>query len=203
MTILIKDYTMSEHNKNRRKSRTKPQQDRGTKGRRAVVIHEGRKVVVTHPNPGYDVTMVRDFLDHLLLEVRVQHCENVRARKELDATGDINAAYKAVGKPTQAVAEQFAKYQKKYAAALVPANRIDCTNASDDEVRAVVRQVIPEIIARREEQIGHLEALQSLFDEALKCARVAFAPDRNGNLVEPVRPISVREVIDSSSTEPN
>ena len=54
--------------------RRKKQSDVRQKKRRAVQIDGNRRTHFEAIGPaGYDVEMIRDFLDHLLLELRTQH----------------------------------------------------------------------------------------------------------------------------------
>lgn len=172
------------------------------KGRTAVV-HDGDKttVITQRTNKGYDVQMIRDFLDHLLLEVRVQQFENLRSLKKLKATGDLDAARKAADETVPALVEQFAKYQRRYQTALIPATAIDGAGASEEEIRAFTTVALQKNIERRDEQIRHLEALQELFDEALLCAKVPYGFDKDGKPIQPVREFKVREVVDSITSD--
>ena len=47
-------------------------------------------------------------------------------------------------------------------------------------------------------QIGHLEALQDLFAEALRCARHPFGIDKDGNPMQPQVVYSVRDLADQA-----
>jgi hypothetical protein len=98
---------------------------------------------------GYDVAMIRDFLDHLAWELRIGHFENTTA------PGTINPE----------LAEQLAKYIRKYHCGLLIG---DVTSESrDSEGFAKLRATRAQ---EREQQLNALESLTSLFDEALLCA---------------------------------
>ncbi len=105
---------------------------------------------------GYNVTMIRDFLDHLAWELRIGHFENTTA------PGTINPE----------LADQLAKYMRKYHCGLLIG---DVTSESrDSEGFAKLRATRAQ---EREQQLKALESLTSLFDEALLCA------SRTGSLV--------------------
>jgi hypothetical protein len=97
----------------------------------------------------YDVEMIRDFIEHLLWEVRIGHFEAT------SADGAINPE----------LLEQIQRYQKKrQTIALLAANEIPASGR--DEVGALKRRMA-EV---RQRQVDHLEALHTLFEEALFCA---------------------------------
>ena len=96
----------------------------------------------------YDVAMIRDFLDHLLWELRISHHES--------QTSKINPE----------LAEQLEKYQKKrQTVGLLFATGID-GNPDPDKYRQF-QTLRGEV---RKSQLLCLEALQSLFREALESA---------------------------------
>jgi hypothetical protein len=186
----------NKHDKEQRRKRKLRERD-GAKQRTAIVRDgEKRTVVQQHGPKGYDVQMIRDFLDHLLLEVRTQHYENLKLLTALGATDDLSTARKVTEEVSQKIVAQFVPYQQRYQSALIACNVIDRTNASDAEARAVTLAVAKAGLARRDEQIGHLEALKDLFDEALACARLPFGEDQHGRLVSPHVVHKVRELAD-------
>lgn len=159
----------------------------------------GGGVAVIHPaNKGYNVPMIRDFLEHLLLEVRCQQSENIKVLRGLDSAGNVEEAIASGNAPTSAVTEEFSKYLTRYESALIAANVFNSENATDAERREVMQVVLEKNIARREEQIGHLEALQELFEEALNCAKVPFGLDEQGNPVQPYVVHKVRKIVDDA-----
>lgn len=168
---------------------------------RTAIQRDGDKATVIHQatDKGYHVQMIRDFLDHLLLEVRVQHFENLKALRALDTTEELGSALRGqpVG-PGDAIIQQFMKYQAQYNSCLVAAQAIDGTNASDTEMRAATIAVLTKNLEKRDEQIGHLEALQELFDEALACAKLPFGIGQDGQLVQPQNVFPVRQMMDSA-----
>lgn len=166
--------------------------------RRVAFQRDGRSghVVAQNSTKGYNVAMIRDFLDHLLLEVRVQHKENVLMLRKLQSSNDLASSIKVANEPSPAEIEQFIKYQSQYESALIEANAFNDENATMAETTEVIRAVMEKNKERRDEQIGHLEALQELFDEALACAKLPFGFDRDGNRIQPCVVRNVRELID-------
>ena len=147
---------------------------------------------------GYDVEMIRDFLAHLLLEVRVQNFEQQKWLRTLAATDDLDATTKAMEQPSENLVRQFTEFQKKYQSALIPTTVFDRENASPAESKDVAVAVVTAIRRKRDEQIGHLEALTDLFEEALRCARQPFGVDDKGNPIEAQRVYKVRELLDGA-----
>lgn len=171
---------------------------------RVVKYRAGKDThVLKHPTgKGYDVNMVRDFLDHLLLEVRVQQYENQLALRGMEAGLDATSANDEVkAKEAKIIDEQFTHYLKKYECALISTNVIDDKGATSEEKDRFVKKLYQLNIARREEQIGHLEALAGLFDEALSCAKYPFGPTADGNMAMPHRVWRVARYKDSK--DPN
>jgi hypothetical protein len=76
------------------------------------------------------------------------------------------------------------------------ASCIDTANASEAEAKQFAALIMKQMMETRDEQIGHLEALQELFEEALVCARTPFGSTPDGILVEPQRIFRVREIAD-------
>jgi hypothetical protein len=103
---------------------------------------------------GYDVPMIRDFLDHLLWEVRIVHFESTAA------PGTINPE----------LGEQLKKYMSKYHCALMRATDLvgeGLPEATFQRAARYWRTARQEVTAS---QIAHLEGLQGLFREAMDCA---------------------------------
>jgi hypothetical protein len=99
----------------------------------------------------YDVAMIKDFLDHLLWEVRISHHES--------QTNKINPE----------LAEQLGKYQKKrQTVGLLFATEIGVASCSQDPDKFREFQRLKGEF--RNSQLLCLEALQSLFAEALENA---------------------------------
>ncbi|MGE3408255.1 MAG: hypothetical protein AB7I37_15665 [Pirellulales bacterium] len=157
-----------------------------------------RVAVIQHTTKGYDVPMIRDFLEHLLLEVRCQQAENIKVLRGLGSAESVEKAIASGHVSTPAVIEEFDKFREQYDSALVVATVFGVENATDDESREVMQVLLGKNIARREEQIGHLEALQDLFDEALSCAKLPFGTDEQGNPVQPFVEHEVRKIVDDA-----
>lgn len=142
--------------------------------------------------------MIRDFLAHPLLELRVPHFEQQEWLKTLGATDDLDATKKAMEKPLENLGRQFAEFQEKDQTALIASNAFDGANASLAESKAVIMAIAPKIRRKRDERIGHLEALQDLFEEALRRARLPFGFDEEGNPIQPQLVHNVREILDEA-----
>jgi hypothetical protein len=151
---------------------------------------------------GYDVEMIRDFLENLLLEVRVQHYENLTGLKMMEKHGDAEILREADNEiVSPALVEQLHKYGKKYQTQLTFADVIDRENATQTEINIVTEAFLGAATQKRDEQLGHLEALQELFDEALMCAKVPFGALSDGNVCRPTRVFCVREWIDQQNQD--
>ncbi len=154
-------------------------------------------VIRQNNSKGYDVEMIRDFLDNLLLELRVQHYENLTGLRIMEEHGDQRILREVADQHTDpALAEQFNKYLAKYQAQLIFDHVIDGENATQAEIDIVTEAALGALTQKRDEQIGHLEALQELFDEALMCAKVPFGVLTDGSVFGPKHAIRVREWID-------
>lgn len=180
---------MSNKVRKAQKRKVKLQKRQKSSRERIAVSHDGktRTVIRQGTDKGYDVQMVRDFLDHLLLEVRVQHYENLKSLKALTKTNDMKLAYAAAAEPSESIFNEMSVFQRKYATALVVSNVVNGEDATESDVKEFTKEMLQANIERRDIQIGHLEALQDLFEEALMCARVPFGIDRDGNPVGPQR----------------
>ena len=180
---------MSNKVRKAQKRKMKLQKRQKSSRQRIAIHHDGetRTLIQQHTDKGYDVQMVRDFLEQLLLELRVQHYENLKALRALESTNDMKQAYAAAAEPSDSIINQMTVFQSKYATALMASNVIDGDDATEREVKEFAKELLQTNIERRDSQIGHLEALQDLFEEALMCARVPFGIDRDGNPVGPQR----------------
>ena len=102
----------------------------------------------------YDVEMIRDFLDQLRLEVRLRMLENTEGPGERHP--DLLA--------------ELRKFAEKYDAGLLLAWDLrpeGCTGEEYEAVRSYLRKARGE---GRRLQLEHLDALEELFREALRCA---------------------------------
>ncbi|HID78440.1 MAG TPA: hypothetical protein EYP56_20925 [Planctomycetaceae bacterium] len=132
------------------------------------------------PRP-YDVEMIRDFLDHLLLEVRHQYQEYWQRARDPDSQRQADPQ----------LTRQLATYEQKYASRLVEWHAVDPRGASPEEVRRAVQVLSVRLARRRREQLRHLEALGELFDEALACVLVS----RGSSPGKVIRPVSKRRAV--------
>lgn len=181
------------------KKRNHSAKQRRHKTNRVARQKQGNRTdVFQHRNAkGYDVPMIRDFLEQLLLEVRVQHYENLQSLALLRKHGDVGAMCQAADKSiSPALVEQLQQYLRKYETQLIYGDAVDGENASQVEINEVTEAFIHEMTVFRDEQIGHLDALQELFDESLTCAKLPFGISRDGHFCSPNRVLKVREWID-------
>jgi hypothetical protein len=189
----------SKHEKdNRRKQKLRERAD--AKRKRTVIVRDGdqRSVIKQGNNKGYPVQMIRDFLDHLLLEVRTQHYENQRALKALGSTDDLKSAMKLIEQSSEKLENQFLTYQERYQSALIARHVIDGKDVPEAVYKAAIVAVAKGMLAKRDEQIGHMEALQDLFKEALYCATLPFGVDGEGNPIQPEIFHKAREMADQA-----
>jgi len=107
------------------------------------------------PKASYDVPMIRDFLDHLLWELRISHYELTTPKTD---------------KVHQELKGQLTKYVKKRnTVGLLASNQLAASATPDEVERASV--ILKERLSnQRKVAIDHLEALADVFDEALRCA---------------------------------
>lgn len=181
---------------NRKNRKSRP---RGRGVNRAAQQKDGDKIQVFRQTDGtgYDVEMIRDFLENLLLEVRVQHYENLQALQLTEKHGDLRTVCEELDRNiSPALVEQLGKYVDKYRTQLVRQDVINGENATQSEIATVAEAFIRVAVQKRDEQVGHLEALQELFDEALMCAKAPFGALADGRICRTIREIHVRECID-------
>jgi hypothetical protein len=98
--------------------------------------------------------MIRDFLQHLIWEIRVSHFEQTAKPDTINPE----------------LAEQLALYQEKYGSVMLPVQGIDGEGETPERVGQAAANLREATKRVREEQLQHLDALRSLFAEALKCA---------------------------------
>jgi hypothetical protein len=191
-------YNMSDKHDKEQRRKKKLREREQTKKSRTAIIRDGEKRIVIRQGStkGYDVQMIRDFLDHLLLELRVQHFENLKLLKALRTTDDLATAMKVTEETSRKLIDQLGVYQKRYQSSLITSDVIDGSNTTEAELKAVMTVVMEGMSAKRDRQIGHLEALQDLIDEALFCARHPLGVDQKGNLIMPTAVHEAREILD-------
>jgi hypothetical protein len=111
--------------------------------------------------------------------------------------GDVQEGFAKAAEPQQALQEKLIKYLCEYPCFLIGATAIDGEDADEDEITNVTAALLKFNIKRRDEQIGHLERLRDLFDEALQCAEASSAVFAARKIPERERVISVRKIIDN------
>ena len=116
----------------------------------------------------YDVEMVRDFLEHLMWEVRIKHFEN---------SPSAPLVYDSSGKGVNPeLLDQLVKYGRKYpgSPALLPVTEFDRTGWDEEDMKCQMGRFKAFLYAVRGEQMEALECLGSLFEEALECAAMGW-----------------------------
>ena len=189
----------NKHDKdNRRKKKVREREK--AKKQRTAIVHDGesRTVIRQGNTKGYDIEMIRDFLDHLLLELRVQDFENQKLLKNLQATDDLKSAMGVTKEISNSLVQKLAPFKEKYQTVLLRADTLDGKNATESEVKGVMAAILKGMHDKRDEQIGHLEALQDLFVEALHCARLPFGVDKKGNAIYAQVVHNVRNLADDA-----
>jgi hypothetical protein len=112
-----------------------------------------RKMPPSRRTPeGYDVAMIRDFLDHLMWELRIQIYEH-----ETGADAPLNPE----------LTEMLEKYIRRRGTVAVIFNHATEKQPSPGELR----ELHAGMATLRKSQLRCLECLQTLFGEALKAAR--------------------------------
>jgi len=105
--------------------------------------------------PGYDVPMIRDFLEHLMWEVRARHHEH---------------AYPS-SKNNDELCDQLAKYmQRRNTIGLMAATLMASDTLNEPGFAAASADYRAVCVRRDEKLIAALELLGPLFSEALECA---------------------------------
>jgi hypothetical protein len=99
--------------------------------------------------------MIKDFLDHLLWELRINHMENTNPGM----------------KPNPELSEQLAKHMKKYhTIGLMEAIRINPCGMPEDEANETIESFHVALAQRSLEAIEALETLQPTLETAFECA---------------------------------
>lgn len=176
------------------KKQPKPnnQNKRREEARRRAVMWDGNtRAEYTQAAGGYDAKMIRDFLDHLLLELRVQLFENTHTLRALKARNQ----HVEGGVVSLSLVEKLRPYYQKYNAVPITSTEYDRTGCSDEEVKEGLAILVELLCRERDEQIGHLEALQPLFEEALKCIASPFGHGEHGEFIRPARLVHLAELL--------
>ena len=114
------------------------------------------------PARRYDVEMIRDFLDHLLLEVRVAHSESTPHATQLNI---------------EQINERKA-YADRYDVNLLPRTRFDGTGVGKDLYESACETLREQFEQKYTRWLRSFEELAELFDDALACAARGGVTDR-------------------------
>ena len=117
----------------------------------------------------YDISMLRDFLDHLLCELRVEH-------SNLDKGSEATAA--------EWTAQQEVYRKKYHTTGLLERNLLQNDVESASEFDAASASFAAMFAEMRAVEIKRLEELQGLFDEVLRCCRQEEKPARTFSAAE-------------------
>jgi hypothetical protein len=121
---------------------------------------------------GYDLEMIRDFLDQLLWEVRVSHFDNTNEKPN-----------------NPELAEQLKKYQRKYGRTLVPFIKLQTDGLTAEQIDKGRQHLRARVAEVRQDQLDALEFLQPLFDFALIAAAKPSSIES-----APVMPVRVDQI---------
>lgn len=121
----------------------------------------------------YDAEMIRDFLDNLAIEVRMNHFEN---------------ASEPTGLVSEEMVEELKPYLAKYNTALLVSDVVGQGEVSEEERQRAIQILRSRTASTREQQLRHLEALKPLFAEALVCIEA-------GEGVFPVRQVEPEDIL--------
>jgi hypothetical protein len=121
---------------------------------------------------GYDVEMIRDFLEQLLWEVRVNHFDNTNKNPD-----------------NPELAEQLKKYHRKYQRTLVPFIKLDTAGLDKQQIDDGRQRLRSRVAALRQRQLDALESLQPLFEYAMIAAQQPSSVDH-----APVIPVRVDQI---------
>ena len=151
-----------------------------------------------HPRR-YNLEMIRDFLDHLLLELRVQHYELNQTLRRFGFAGTLGEAANYAISPE--LTEKLNKYIEKYPCFLLARTVFYTEGATEQETAEVSKSVIRSKSDMRDQQIGHLEALKKLFQEALKCAQMPTGVAPDGSADQPTQVVKVTEYLEDGQED--
>lgn len=111
--------------------------------------------------------------------------------RNLTAGGTIDRSIESVGLSDDLL-QQFTTYQSKYGSTLILADQINSDGAGEEETNAYAMDLLRRKANERDEQLGHLEALKRLFEEALQCTTLRFGVTADGHAGPPTRMHHVR-----------
>ena len=151
-----------------------------------MVYHSSRAARRRPPERGpYDRQMIRDFLNHLLWELRAVEFDYEQQRRGV-----------ALRHPE--LDEVLDRFFQKYGVGLLPLTMVDNRGATPEQVGAARRQLRVTVQAQRRVELLLLEALWPLFEEALECADPFWwAEDRF-----PLRVIAARVIPAGGDSDP-
>jgi hypothetical protein len=125
----------------------------------------------------YDVEMIRDFLEHLALEVRILHYESINEDDSINPK----------------VEDQLAKFSRRYNAVLLPVTELDYEGLPAAMVRRARNYWKAAQVRVTAEQLQHLEGLVGLFKEAFEC--IGFSNRIRNKRALPTRTIKARNIL--------
>ncbi len=103
----------------------------------------------------YDVEMIRDFLNQLQVEVQLRWLENLDGAEDSDPE----------------LLADLRRFAEKYDAGLLLAWDLRPDGCTPEEYEAIRDQLRKARAEGRRQQLEHLQALEDLFREALRCAQ--------------------------------
>ena len=131
------------------------------------------------PKRGYDVQMIRDFIDHLTWEVCIRKFEHTAKQ------GTVNSE----------LVEQLEPYIKKYDCGLLFATALETKDCSDDEIKQADEIINAVNLKVCDQWSQSLESLGGLFKQALEAATYRLSEYGPNEL--PAVVISARDLLDS------
>ena len=108
--------------------------------------------------------MIRDFLDHLMWQLRIAHFEVT------SKPGTLNAD----------LVKQLKPFLVRHPCALVAQNEVDPTGVTPAEAEEACTKLRAGLAELFEERIAYLEALGPVFEEALMCASRPWTKTSDG-----------------------
>ena len=179
----------------RRKAQKKLKADRN-QHERSVKFEQNGKTMLLRQSGGYDVKMIRDFFDHLMLELKNRHDESTVMLESLEAGDPWKYAYaKSQAIETPVDDELYRKYLEKYRCALLATNAIDTKGATDEEITMFLKAQRSAMAESSFRMMECLKALEEQLDESLICARMPFSP-MEGGMITPTNQIRVLDHIE-------
>lgn len=180
----------------RRKAQKKQQAQRKEQVRSAKFEQNG-KTMLLRQGGGYNVEMIRDFFDHLMLELKNRRDEAEVLLQSLEEGDPWRFAYSKSQKITSPVDDElYSKYLGKYRCALLATNSINTEGASDEEIAMFLKAHRTSQIDTCDKMMACLQELEPQLDEALLCAKYPYSPMADGGMAAPTREFRVLDQID-------